>query len=606
MKYKTTAIYIYSISFLMLLSSCTHLQKGAPIEQYSPVEGAVGDVVNLDQQWSVDTQQAFYFTSQGSRIMPYQWYLYLEQHNSDTYFRDNAHMESLRYIPAAKNRWNPDGLAVGFAKDIDRNTNEQWVGFNCSACHTAQIHFNGKGIRIDGGPTLADFERFNTALVSAMSATYQSQDKYRRFANNVLGSNHSANQSVALRQALLMQTEVLAQRNQINHPDPQQPHYGYGRVDAIGAIFNQILSTFNDVPNNGMASNAPVSYPFLWGTHQSDVVQWTGFAPNGPASVGALIRNGGEVLGVYGQLRIPESQSINHYQSSLAIKNLGELEKWVAELRSPIWPADIFPPINPVKASKGKQHYQQYCVRCHQVMTRADQGQKYNAVLTPLKEIGTDPQEIKNMLKLRPAGLFNGRKEFVLAGDKIPAKTIGLAPLVNAVVGSLLEHPLKAAEAALIEYEGGLIAKTPSDGLTDSDTTKPTTLAPSLKQSLTEFQKRYTETTVSNNNTADPAVYKARPLTGIWATAPYLHNGSVPTLYELLLSADQRARLFYVGSREFDPVNVGFVSTKTLTDTTAFKFDTELIGNSNRGHEYGVNEMDQQEKRELLEYLKTL
>ncbi|MFP6762192.1 MAG: hypothetical protein VB858_01200, partial [Planctomycetaceae bacterium] len=53
-------------------------------------------------------------------------------------------------------------------------------------------------------------------------------------------------------------------------------------------------------------------------------------------------------------------------------------------------------------------------------------------------------------------------------------------------------------------------------------------------------------------------VYPARPLAGVWSTAPFLHNGSVPTIYHLLLPADQRPRTFYVGSREFDPEKLGF------------------------------------------------
>ena len=64
--------------------------------------------------------------------------------------------------------------------------------------------------------------------------------------------------------------------------------------------------------------------------------------------------------------------------------------------------------------------------------------------------------------------------------------------------------------------------------------------------------------------------YKGRPLTGIWATAPYLHNGSVPTLYDLLLPPDSRPRSFKLGTREFDPDKVGFV-----TDATAAPFLTD-------------------------------
>jgi hypothetical protein len=81
--------------------------------------------------------------------------------------------------------------------------------------------------------------------------------------------------------------------------------------------------------------------------------------------------------------------------------------------------------------------------------------------------------------------------------------------------------------------------------------------------------------------------YKARPLDGIWATAPYLHNGSVPNLYQLLLPADQRMTRFNVGHREFDPVAVGFV---TDPHPMGFEFRTAdmqgkpIPGNANSGH----------------------
>jgi cytochrome c peroxidase len=89
-------------------------------------------------------------------------------------------------------------------------------------------------------------------------------------------------------------------------------------------------------------------------------------------------------------------------------------------------------------------------------------------------------------------------------------------------------------------------------------------------------------------------------LNGIWATAPYLHNGSVPTLTELLKKSGDRKATFHVGGLEFDPVNVGFVE-----DMTKPLFDTSVTGNSNKGHEYGVD-LSHQEKKALIEYLKSL
>jgi hypothetical protein len=97
--------------------------------------------------------------------------------------------------------------------------------------------------------------------------------------------------------------------------------------------------------------------------------------------------------------------------------------------------------------------------------------------------------------------------------------------------------------------------------------------------------------------------YRARPLNGIWATAPYLHNGSVPSLYDLLLPSAQRPRIFYVGSWEFDPVHVGVETGSPFNG--AFTFDARLPGNSNAGHEYGIG-LSEPEKMALIEYLKTL
>ncbi|HEY7428413.1 MAG TPA: c-type cytochrome [Gemmataceae bacterium] len=101
--------------------------------------------------------------------------------------------------------------------------------------------------------------------------------------------------------------------------------------------------------------------------------------------------------------------------------------------------------------------------------------------------------------------------------------------------------------------------------------------------------------------------YVNMPLDGLWARAPYLHNGSVPTLLDLLQKPGSRARKFFRGDDEYDPVNVGFRSDRSRSDDgrRLFPFDTELPGNGNGGHDYGTSLADE-EKKALLEYLKTL
>jgi hypothetical protein len=120
--------------------------------------------------------------------------------------------------------------------------------------------------------------------------------------------------------------------------------------------------------------------------------------------------------------------------------------------------------------------------------------------------------------------------------------------------------------------------------------------------------------------------YRARPLNGVWATAPYLHNGSVPSLYWLLTPASERPTQFCMGARDFDPEHVGFrvlVGEKpnckngetlfSMTDSNGEK----ITGNSVLGHSLegtpdpgkpGVigRKLTDDERYDLIEYLKTL
>jgi len=95
--------------------------------------------------------------------------------------------------------------------------------------------------------------------------------------------------------------------------------------------------------------------------------------------------------------------------------------------------------------------------------------------------------------------------------------------------------------------------------------------------------------------------------------APYLHNGSIPNLYQLLSPKEERDEVFYVGHSEFDPRHVGFVPEKK--NSTDFKFDTSLPGNSNAGHEFRDGKiqngvigpaLSEEERFDLIEYLKTI
>jgi len=99
--------------------------------------------------------------------------------------------------------------------------------------------------------------------------------------------------------------------------------------------------------------------------------------------------------------------------------------------------------------------------------------------------------------------------------------------------------------------------------------------------------------------------YANHPLDGIWARAPYLHNGSVPTLRDLLEPADRRPAMFYRGYDVFDQQKVGFVSNVPSENGRDFlRYDTSVPGNGNAGHNYGTMLTDG-EKTAVVEYMKT-
>jgi hypothetical protein len=106
--------------------------------------------------------------------------------------------------------------------------------------------------------------------------------------------------------------------------------------------------------------------------------------------------------------------------------------------------------------------------------------------------------------------------------------------------------------------------------------------------------------------------YGARPLAGVWARAPYLHNNSVPTLAALLEPGDRRPRRFTLDGGRYDVKNVGLLVVPEkaglfVLDTDDSKLENR--GNSNRGHEYGTigaDKLSDEDKKALLEYMKSL
>ena len=461
----------------------------------------------------------------------------------------------------------------------------RWLGITCAACHTKEMRLGDTAYRIDGAPTQGDIQGLLSSLTDALQKTRRDPQKFARFAAKVLGPNNdSQNQGDLLGQL----DGVIADRVAYNlrnfagyNPNlPQQPPPSrYARLDAVGAIVNEVYfhaTRAADVtPISGaMLADAPVSYPFLWDTPQHDIVQWLGIAKSGgPLDILSLSRNVGEVLGVFGDIEIPEKPSLLHlgYASSVKVAELEQLENQVKTLWSPQWPAD-FPKIDQDAAAKGSRLYQTNCVACHALINRTDPNRKIKAVMN---DSGTDPRASSNFFsRTGPSGKLNGVNiNFVPFTPKFGPIAEADSMLSNEVIGIIIN---KLGDVALEELrQVGFRGVQPRD-------------LPLLA-------------------TRQGARYKSRPLNGIWATAPYLHNGSVPNLDALLRAVADRPTSFTIGVKTFDPVRVGYV-----TDAPGFpKYNvinpdgSPIVGNSNAGHVFGAS-FSEDERRWMIEYLKTL
>ncbi|MGB0911567.1 MAG: di-heme-cytochrome C peroxidase [Nitrospirales bacterium] len=560
------------------------------------------ELTYLDQGWNKENnfRELSYYTTQGSRLIPYTWFLALEQHDNKKLFKDPGHIESLGFLTPSieelktyKNL-NQDGLPIGFVKDKpafvpgerDKFDEMEFMGFNCSTCHTGQINYKDKAIRIDGGPTMADLQTFLERMKSSLDKTLSNESKFDRFAEKVI--RQSKQSKGALRNDLKEFTEdfsKMVHRSVTPGRDGEGIRYGYARLDAFGGILNEVVHNLNKTTAR-IPPDAPVSYPFIWDAPQLEWVQWNG-AVNNP-----IARNAGEVVGVFG--KIVGSKSIPFFKSSARLKKLFELEEWLKDLSSPSWPQDIFPKFDVGKVHRGKTIYQtggkndprrkdNRCIRCHSIPSPEPDPQKgwtqkgkYPAdakkqfikiKMVDVDKVGTDPLMATNFATRI---IETGQLSEVFENKKSALAV--LSRFVTLTIKNHLEKLKKEKPEEFLKYNGYRL---------------PPTKSPSEK--LYELK-----------------AYKARPLNGIWATAPYLHNGSVPNLKQLL-SPSKRDSKFCVGSHEFDPVNVGFAfklkNGKCEDNSTLF--DTTLTGNWNTGHNY-AKDLDEDERRDLLEYLKTL
>lgn len=611
-----------------------------------PSGEAVERVVFYDQGWSQDNIKGFYHATQGTAFpLEYKWFLALEQPImtwpgfAAPPLREKAYLQRFGFLfdgytddkyegteklpqqsVVADVKFehgdinNPDDLPVGFAINdnyidpMDKDAEPiKTVGLTCGACHTGQLNYQGTGIRIEGGQSMTDFSKFRSALGIAMLMTACKTDKFKyimlcdpfrfdRFANNVLGADYNADTKAELRRKFNQKVDHFLRQAAIEKKYQEQyggsypiEIEGFGRLDALNRIGNLVFS-MELYEGNFRKIDAPVSFPHLWGISWFDWVQYNGSVEQ------PMTRNAGEALGVFAAINLLDPDRL--FQSTLEVENLYQLERLLSGekqfdgLRAPPWPEE-FGAIDQAKADKGKTLYAQKCQSCHLPPVDSDE------ICQP--KYWTQP----NQWNMRFLKVTMVNSDLVGTDDKVATdwaeRFVDTQNLNLGLIKGEAGLPLTVASAVKIKYD--------EMGLTPEERAK---------------YDGYRA-----NRVRSPLCYKARTLDGIWATPPFLHNGSVPNLYQLLSPVAERDKKFYVTSMEFDPKYVGY-ETKMVKN--GFEFDTTKTGNHNTGHEFrdltkeeektwpkdkegkpkyphkGVlgAKLSKEERWQLVEYLKTL
>jgi len=582
------------VGVVLLRGKLAELKVDVPEYQRPP------EVVRLDQNWTEAQRKRFHHTPQGTRLVPYEWFKALEQPCLSPFgcglFTDPAYLDRFGFVPSERDpELNPDGFPVGFAIDrdfVDPVNKKAYpvVGLNCAACHTSELYYGKYAVQVEGAPGTIDVTAFQKALGLALVFNAKlpfSIGRYSRFEKRVLGANASGEQKAALKASYdAFVAAALEEKNATTERHVYDNVAGFRRTDALTRIGNQVFAADTGIAANYAVSNAPVRFPSIWDASWLDWVQYNSSIAD------PLVRNIGEALGVRAVVKLYGPDAAQ-FENSVNIRGLRTLEDLLAGpgplkgLWPPRWPS-VFPPLDQQKLARGAVLYGELCQKCH---------------LPPRQELLADLEAFADGKGPQPRYWWkNGLGNWFIKVTDVEVDRIGTDPHEardfkdrTADTGDL-KKGVVSARAGLDLVTRGIAARffekngiPPEERAAWAGGRDPADLG-----------------------VRDDLIYKARPLNGIWAGAPFLHNGSVPSLYLLLSPKADRPPTFWSGSKQFDPVKVGY-------DTAEMKgasfFDTSKPGNDNSGHEFRDAPMGNgvigpllspDDRMAVIEYLKSL
>lgn len=575
--------------------------------------------------------------------------------------------------------------ALGVKKLADGKESIAMIGVNCAFCHSGVVTLNDKQFFIDGNPALLNIRGFFQDIFGSTAKTMLTPELLEKFleGSKVKGDHKKiakdfskrltadlkldgisaliskwnektlnldviANKKKAkIKKHLYENREIMAkyltELLQITYglknvseelktrmaflatsmgvdPDLAATQEGFARTDAFGRISNLVARTKDPIP-----LTATASVPTMWNIQYKALFHWNANTNS------VIMRNIGQSFGL-GAVMVDQAKA----ETTSNLFNLHHLEELLHRVRAPVW-TDIDSefketPENLARIVDGCNVYHSKCIGCHG-------GFDANA---------NGPNNFMSQ-RVGPANLL-------IRSNVIPLKTIGTDETYTYNQSTPVDGvPFRTA---LFTFTGRVKkAYYEKYGITEAEQKyweKVDWRGPELFRDTVLGETSYSGISEYLNIPANPTPgYTARHLASVWSTAPYLHNGSIPDIEELLKPAEERRQIFFVGSTRYDRNRLGFFSRGTdipnleerkerareiykkqnplftglFADSkvkakdmeTALVmaacemypercFDSTLKGNSNRGHsgeKFGTN-LSPMNKKALIEFLKVL
>jgi hypothetical protein len=372
----------------------------------------------------------------------------------------------------------------------------------------------------------------------------------------------------------------------------------FNRTDAFGRISNLVLRT--DFP---VDLTAPVSLPWIWGLKYMGNLHYNG------NSNSVILRNVGQSLGLGAMV------TSDKLDTTVNVTNLDRLENLGHKIKVPEW-NDIFKEVldkndeqkyisefeidmNQGRLQRGYEIYQkEKCQSCHES----------NKLVGPsgvLREYNMYPLTAKDGNYSPETDVRAALNAVVPVKVRTPKGDVVEIPFEDKIFGDVAGIKARYYQQYNVSVEQQ--AKMEFRDIRGNEFFRDTYLGSVENKKGNGYGK------MEKGNG-----YKAKHLAGIWATAPFLHNGSVPNLMLLLTKDTERPKYFNVRSNRFDPVNIGYQDWKRPGDRPCGEEEEMLcfntlqkdkngdpMGNSNMGHNWGVN-LSNEEKLDLINFLKYL